>query len=92
MIFQLTKYSLLLNGARAFMKKSKTHVLLKLIHCFIISHRNTVIREKGKVHDLSTDKMLFALKRNDCFYARKAKRAFYCFFESQRNIAIREKE
>ena len=41
-----------------------------------------VIRKKGKLHDLVTDnkrqdKMLFAAKRSDYFYASKAKRTFH---------------
>ena len=34
---------------------------------FLESKRNEAIMEKGELHDLSTDKMLFAVKRSDYF-------------------------
>lgn len=63
-------------------KRMLTHVLLRLIHCFSVSQRYKVIREKEKVHDLTADKMVFAVKRSDYFYPRKAKRTPYVGFSS----------
>ena len=35
------------------------------------------VKIKRKLHDLLTDKMLFAVKQTDDFYARTAKRTLY---------------
>ena len=39
------------------------HALRSLIHNYFDSQRNKIISEKGKLHDLLTDEMLFAVKR-----------------------------
>ena len=55
-----------------FFQKSKTHALRRSIHYFFESRKLTPIREKGKLHDILTDKMLFVEKKRDYFYAAKA--------------------
>ena len=65
--------------------KSTKHVLLRLINCFFEGQRKKVIKEKGKVHDRLTEKMLFAVKTSDYFYARNGKRTLYGFFKKRRD-------
>ena len=79
MIFYQTKCSLLRNGTTIFIpeKEFKTHAPRWLVHGFFETRRNKVIREKGKLYDLYTDKMLFAVKWSNYFYARKANRTLY---------------
>ena len=49
----------------------------RFIHYVIETRRNKVNREKGKLQDLLTDKMLFALKQRDDNYPRIRKRMLY---------------
>ena len=65
--------------------KSTKHVLLRLINCFFEGQRKKVIKEKGKVHDRLTEKMLFAVKTSDYFYARNGKRTLYGLFKKRRD-------
>ena len=46
-------------------EKAERTLYARLIHCFLANRRNKVIIEKGKLHGLLNNKILFALKRSD---------------------------
>ena len=60
-----------------FLCQNKTHAQRRLTRCFFESGRHKVIQKKGKLHNSLSDKMLFAVKQSDCFYAGKATRTFF---------------
>ena len=41
-----------------------------LVHDFLESKRNNLVRKKGKLSDFLTDKTLFTEKGSDCYYVR----------------------
>lgn len=87
MIYQPTKYSLLRNRGMIFMPQKLNARFVQVDHCFFEIPINK--REKGKVYDLLSDKMLLAEKQRD--YTHALLKLIHCFFESRRNKEIVER-